>query len=61
MLPSCELILHIFITVLIYSCVLGGNILSYLPLHNGMASVKKKTAVYGCMKYSYATETDYPV
>jgi hypothetical protein len=40
MLPSCELILHIFITVLIYICVLDGNMLTYLPLHNGMVSVK---------------------
>jgi len=26
--------------VLIYSCVLDGDILTYLPLHNGMASIK---------------------
>ena len=35
-------IAYIFINVLIYSCVLDGNISTYLPIHNGMASVKKK-------------------
>ena len=35
------MILHIFITMLIYSCGLDGNMFTYLPLHNGMASVKK--------------------
>ena len=35
----------VYITVLIYSCVLDGNILTYLPLYNTTATVIKKSII----------------